>query len=414
MGQKEPVQPKTVLILGGGFVGIRTALDLAKVQKKLNLRVVLISAQPHFEYHATLYRVVTGRSPLQVCVPLRELFEDTDVEVIEDFVTGINTETHEVRGNAGFVYKYDYLVLGLGSETTYFGIPGLDKFAQGFKSITEALRLKRRIHEAVKAPVEGEKPLPVHIIVVGAGPSGTELAGELIGYTHELAKRHGMDPSLITVDLIEAAPRVVPMMGPDVSDKVLHRLHELGVNVFLNSVVTKETYENLYLKDMLFKTRIVIWTSGVTPNKFYAQIPGLQYDKRRKVMVDDHMQPQGMNDVFVGGDAASTQYSGMAQTALYDGQFIAQTIIAKESGKKLGYYSCPKPIYSIPVGTGWAATQIGEKKSYGTAGWKQRREADYDFYKSILPSKKAKIAYESELQFTESCPVCANLPVVPE
>ena len=248
--------------------------------------------------------------------------------------------------------------------------------------------------------------------MVGAGPSGTELAGEMAGYSQMLAKKHGMDPSLLTIDLIEAAPRVVPMMGPDVSEKVLHRLHELGVNVFLNSVVTKETYENLYLKDMLFKTRIVIWTSGVTPNRFYGQMAGLQYDKRHKVMVDDHMQALGMENVFVGGDAASTQFSGMAQTALYDGRFIAEVIMVKEKGKKPARYACPKPIYSIPVGTGWAVTQIGEKKAYGAAGWKQRRDADYDFYKSILPAKKAKIAFDSELTFTESCPVCSELPTV--
>src|SRR3989344_5938636 len=169
---------KKILIIGGGFGGVRTALDLDK-RKIPNASIALVSDRPHFEYHPALYRVVTGRSPLEVCIPLRDVFEGKEVAVAQDRIVGIDLAGKTVEGFSGTYYKYDFLVLALGSETEYFDIPGLPELSFGFKSINEALRLKRHLQELFEGMAKedhGDKVKSASFIVIGGGASGVELA----------------------------------------------------------------------------------------------------------------------------------------------------------------------------------------------------------------------------------------------
>jgi len=397
-----------IIIVGGGFGGIHTALDLAK-RRLPNVKIVLISDKPHFEYHAALYRVVTGRSPLEVCIPLQEIFAGKDIEVLQDTITEVNLKAKTLKGSSGSNYSFDFLILALGSETVYFNIPGLKELSFGFKSIREALRLKRHLHELFNISQETsleKKVQTAHIIVVGGGASGVELAGEIAVYTKKLAKNHKLDPSLITIDLIEAAPCLLPALPEDISKKVEHRLRHLGVNIFLNRTVLKEDVEEVYLKDMEMKTKTVIWTAGVKPHHLYSQIGGLKFDQKGRVVVDEFLQPQGFENVFVIGDAAATPYTGMAQTAIRDGKHVAQVIKRKLRGKPLLGYQPKAPFYAIPVGAGWAAVIIYGLRFYGRIGWWLRRLADLKFFLSILPPRKAILAFQSGKTLCESCPIC--------
>ena len=244
---KKPEANKKIVIVGGGFGGIRCALDLAN-QNLPGVDIILISDKPHFEYTPALYRVVTGRSPLEVCIPLREIFDGKDVEVLEDSITKVNVKEKKLKGSSGSKYSFDFLLLALGSETAYFEIPGLRDLCFGFKSINEALRLKRHLHELFstceKATME-EKVCSANIVIVGGGATGTELAGELALYARELAKKHNLRPSLVTIDLIEASHRLVPVMPEDISKVLKKRLHSLGVNIFLNRAVIKREIEQV-------------------------------------------------------------------------------------------------------------------------------------------------------------------------
>ena len=218
---------KKIIIVGGGFGGIRAALDLAR-EKMLHASITLVSDRPHFEFNPALYRVVTGRTPLEVCVPLREIFEKTSVEVIQDTITRVNLVEKTVRGASESTYYYDYLMLSLGSETVYFNIPGLLNNSFAFKSIDEALRLKRHLHETFESckqqADEEQKARALRIVVVGAGPSGTELAAELSCYCKTLAQNHGLNPLEVSVDLVEAAPRILPMLPENFTKNIEKRL----------------------------------------------------------------------------------------------------------------------------------------------------------------------------------------------
>jgi len=257
---KKSLRDKKIIIVGAGFGGVRCALDLI-AQKPPKTRIILISDKPHFEYNPTLYRAVTGRSPLEVCIPLEEIFKNKEIEVLEDFITEFDLKEKILKGKSGSRYSFDFLVLAMGSETAYFDIPGLKELSFGFKSIREALLLKKHFHELFtfyeKADLE-EKVKAAHIVIVGGGATGVELAGELAVYTKRMAKNHNLDPSLITIDIIEAASRLLPALLKNISEKVESRLRELGVNVFLNRKVVKEEVEEVFLKDMELKTKTVI------------------------------------------------------------------------------------------------------------------------------------------------------------
>ena len=224
---------KKVLIVGGGFGGIRTALDLELGGNK-DLAITLVSDKPHFEYQAALYRIVAGGSPLEVCVPITEIFADTKVNVETDTIKKIDLRGQTASGESGTVYKYDYLVLALGSETAYFNIPGLLDYSFGFKSIAEAIDLNRHLKSLMMA---GQ---PASIAIVGGGPSGVELAGELATYL----------PTFISINLFEGAPRLLPSLSLEISSEATKRLHELGVNIFVNRPLEKEEVDGIFLKDL--------------------------------------------------------------------------------------------------------------------------------------------------------------------
>lgn len=401
---------RKIIIVGGGFGGIRTALDLAG-KKILNTKIILISDKPHFEYHAALYRVVTGRSPLEVCIPLREIFKGMGVEVLEDSISEVNLKENSLKGNSGSHYSFDFLILALGSETVYFNIPRLKEFSFGFKSITEALSLKQHLHRLFEActvsPTDQEADIcRMHFVIVGGGASGTELAGELVMYTKELSRKHKVDPSLITIDLIEAATRLLPTLPEDVSERAKNRLHKLGVNIFLNRAVTEQEVEEVHLKDMEIKTKTVIWTAGVKPNHLYMQIKGLDFDPKGRVEVDEFLQAKGWNNIFVVGDAAATLYTGMAQTAIHDGSFTAEIISRKIYGRPIEPYKSKAPFYAIPIGPNWAAVLIGSLRFYGRIGWWLRRLADFRFFLSVLSLRKALLVFQSGKTLCESCTIC--------
>ena len=396
-----------VVIVGGGFAGIRCALDLAKNKSK-DVKVTLISNKKHFEYYPRIYRVVTGESPLEVCIPLSEIFLNKDVEVVQDEVVNVDLTNKKVTAKDGSVYMYDDIVLGLGSETVYFNIEGVKERSFGFKSINEALALKTHLHKMFDVYLSSTKEDLVshlHIVIVGGGPSGVELAGELTKYMAHLAHKHNIDNNFVTIDIVEASPRLVSALPEDVSLHIYNHLHSIGVNIFLNRTVVKEDVDEITMKDMSLKSNTLIWTAGSRTNHFYEFIKGLTLHRSGRVLVDDYLQADGFENVYIAGDSAFTKYAGLAQTALYDGTYIAKTILKKLSGEKIKKYVPSKVAYAVPAGKHWAAVSIGPIKIYGFFGWVIRELVDMRFFLTILPFYKAFRLFRHHA-LCESCTTC--------
>lgn len=386
-----------VIIVGGGFGGIRAALNLAN---RKNFDVKLITERSYFEYHAALYRSATGRSPLEVAIPLKDFFEyANNVEVLEDRINGLDADRHIAAGESGSNYAYDSLILALGNVTEYFGIDGLKEYAYGVKSIHEALKLKRHLHEQlINEEIERD------YVVIGGGATGVELAAELPSYLKRVRTKHRIKRSF-KVELLEAKPRVLAIMPEDISKKVSERLHKLGVNTHFDTSVQAETLDGIRLPNGEIRTHTVIWTAGVTNNPFFKQFPHIFVPGRAgRVQVNEYLQAG--EDIYVIGDSADTQFSGMAQTALHDANFVTSNLIRFLSGKGVQPYGPKKPIYAIPVGPHWSAVLWGNTRIYGRLGWVLRRLADLRLYLKFLPLRKALITWRYGFMDEEICPVC--------
>ncbi len=387
---------QTILIIGGGFAGIRAALDLRKKKRSgfipRDTRIQLISNKDYFEYYPAMYSVVVGASPIAAVVPLSDIFFDDAVEVIHDTVIHFDLANTTAVGESGSVYRPDYLVLALGSQNNFFSIPGLEEVSFDFRSVHRALQLRQQI-DAMFAqkyePSEIEHQLSaLHFVIVGAGPTGVELAGDLAVYARRRAHAYGVSPSLVTIDLIEAAPRVLPVFSERVSRRVEQRLRSLGVNVLLNRAVTKGDAWTVYLKDMTMGTKTIIWTAGVKVHERVQNLPNVEYSQRKRLIVNEHLELPAYPNIFVVGDSADTQYAGLAQTALVDGRFVATTISARIRGEQHAPYRPRGVAHDIPVGPGWGVFVAGTFELYGFLAWWMRHVIDVRFFLSILPIRK--------------------------
>jgi NADH dehydrogenase len=251
-----------ITIVGGGFGGVKAALELAKEPKN---HITLITNKPDFQYYPALYSAATERSHLEFWVPLSKIFQGKkNVTVKIDTIVKINPNAKTLVGKAE-TYKYTTCILALGTVTTYFGIEGLDTFSYGIKSREEIKRLKQHLRTSIVDSHAVDK----HYVIVGAGPTGTELSAALGSYLQKLCKYHGIKNPKIHINLIEAAPRVLPRMTEESSRKVTARLKKLGVRVQTGKAVESANADTIMVSGRPIKTQTIIWTSGVANNPFF-------------------------------------------------------------------------------------------------------------------------------------------------
>jgi len=374
-----------ITIVGGGFGGVVAALALSKNK---HARITLITDKPDFQYYPALYGTATGNSQAQSWIPLGEIFAGHDnVEVIIDSATKLDKVAKTVTTASGATHKYNKLVLALGSVTTYFNIPGLNDFAYGIKSHDEITRLKQHLLEEFSKADAADKDF----LIVGAGPTGVELASTLGTYLKHLKKRYRQHEPRITISIIEAAPRVLPRMSTQASALVAERLKKLHVHVELNKKVEEETADSLVVNGKPIKSHTVIWTSGVANNPFFkANAEQFELSPNGKVVVDAHLRSG--KDVYVIGDNAFTQWSGLAQTAVRDGVYVAKQILGKSKKK----YSAKLPAVVVPIGEDWAIFEYKKIRFGGRLGSLVRSVADFVGYKDILPFSQALTVWRAQ------------------
>lgn len=397
--KKTQKRPLNVVIVGGGFAGIKTALELDKVR---GIRVTLISNRDHFLFYPALYATATGRSKRQSVLPLSDLFRDTDVNLIEDTVTSLDANRRLIVGKHGDV-QYDKLVLALGVVTSYFGISGLDTYSYSIKSEYEIDRFKKHLHDELVQ----DKHLDKNYIIVGAGPTGVELAASLRHYLDRIAEKHKVSHKRIRLSLVEAAPRVLPRMSEQSSRLVENRLRSLGVHVMTDKKVESEDDDSIIISGRDIPSQTVVWTSGVANHPFFAEHPDVfKLAQNGRVEVDAQLKVSP--DIYVIGDNAATPYTGLAQTAIYDGLFTARCIAAEAYGQAAPVYKPKKQPVVIPVGDNWALLEYGSLRLAGLLASLVRRAADMVGYLDYYPLSRAIKPFVAELSHEETCPVCLS------
>lgn len=367
-----------VLIVGGGFGGVRTALQLAKNPEN---KITLISDKEDFQYYPTLYSSATGHSHLESWAPLGEIFADhANVDVFIDTIDSIDADSKSVRGASGTSYSYHTLILAVGVVTTYFGIPGLETFTYGIKSESEIKKLKQRLF----IDIAEKNTVDRNYVVICAGPTGTELAAALGTYIRRLCKHYDVKSHGVKIHLIEAAPRVLPRSSEMTSRVVENRLRKLGVRVETSKKVEEANAQELIVSGRPIESHTVIWTSGVANNPLFAKHPNIfSLDPRGKVMVDQYFMAH--KDIYVIGDNAATPYAGLAQTAIHNADLLAYNLARLAEGRAQRAYKPRLPVSAVPVGSNWAVIEWRFIKIYGFIGGMIRRAADLVGYKDVLP-----------------------------
>ena len=386
-----------VVIVGGGFGGVKAALELVKDKK---VSVTLVTDKDHFLFYPALYSTATGRSWQQSVLPLSEIFKNDRIKVVRDSVVGLDTVRRFVVTTQGQVH-YDRVIFALGVVTSYFGIAGLDTYSFSIKSATEIERFKKHLHDELTS----EQRLDKNYIIVGAGPTGVELAASLTGYLRRIGKRHMVKNSRIRLSLVEAAPRVLPRMSERSSALITKQLKKVGVTVMTGKKVESEDDDSIIISGTDIPSKTVVWTSGVANHPFFAEHSDIfKLAPNGRVEVDSHLRVD--KHIYVIGDNANTPYTGLAQTAIHDAHFVAKAIRADVRNQPLPEYRPRKQPVVVPVGENWALFEYGPLRFSGWLGSLVLRAAHLMGYLDFFPATTAARIWLSSDEHDEACLVC--------
>ena len=348
---------KQLVILGGGYAGMTIARHLEKHAEEIGWEIVLINRDNFFLFTPMLGEVATGSIETRHIInPIRQLcrrvrFAEREVLAIDPRRKVVKVRQEATGREEG--EAYDKLVIALGSTTNFFNIPGLEEAAITMKSLGDAIYVRNHVISLFEqADTERfpqvQAPL-VTFVVVGGGFAGVELAGELNDFAHYLQKYYPfVEPSLIRVVLLEAAPRLLLEVSEDLAEFALQTLKEKKMEVRLSARVKEARPDRVILEggeEIL--TRTLIWTAGVTPQPLVSALP-FQKDKRGRLVVNEYLQSMDDPDIWVVGDSCSlvdprtgAPYPPTAQHALRQGRVAAQNILAELTGgrKKPFHYN---------------------------------------------------------------------------
>lgn len=322
-----------VVVLGGGFGGLYAARALARVP----VRVSLIDRRNHHLFQPLLYQVATAAlSPSNIATPIRRILrKQRNCTVILAEATAVDTHAKQVV-LADAVVPYDYLVVATGARHSYFGHDDWAPHAPGLKTVDDALDIRRRILLAYEAAERESDPARrqewLTFAVVGAGPTGVELAGALAEIArHTLTRdfRH-IDSRTTRVILVEAGPRVLPTFSASLADKATRKLQKLGVDVRTGSPVEQVDDRGVTVAGAHLMARTVLWAAGVAGSPL-AKSLNVPLDRVGRVIVEPDLTIPGTPEVFVIGDVANFAQDGhplpgVAPVAIQQGRWTASNI----------------------------------------------------------------------------------------
>jgi len=366
----------TVAIIGGGFGG----LSAAKALKNAPVRVILIDRNNHHLFQPLLYQVATaGLSPADIAQPIRAILRHQEnVTVVLDEVKEIRPDQREVV-TPDITFKYDYLIVAAGARHHYFGHDDWEAQAPGLKSLEDALEIRRRVlvafEVAEKARSPEERRGATTFVVVGAGPTGVEMAGaisELARFTLRDDFRD-IDPAEARVILVEAGPRVLPTFSEEVSASALRQLQNLKVEVRLNSAVTRLADGEVDINQEVIRTRTVVWAAGNKASPLAAMLG--ETDRQGRIKVNPDLTIPNRPEIQAIGDMITTTFDGgkpvpgVSPAAMQAGHHAAENIIRQLKGEKTKPWEYFDKGSMATIGRNAAVAQIGPFKFGGILAW---------------------------------------------
>ena len=365
------------MIIGGGFGG----LSAAKEFRDKPVEVVLIDRSNHHLFQPLLYQVATaGLSPADIAQPIRAILRNQkNVTVVLDEVTEIRPDSREVV-TADITFCYDHLIVAAGARHQYFGREEWEILAPGLKSLEDAVELRRRIllafEVAEKARTPGERSRAMTFVVVGAGPTGVEMAGAISELARHTLRRdfRRINPADARVLLVEAGPRVLPTFAPEVSESALRQLQALHVEVLVNSAVTRLAEGEVDINERVIPARTVVWAAGNKASPLAAMLGG-ETDRQGRIRVNPDLTIPGHPEIQAIGDMITATFDGgkpvpgVSPAAMQAGRHAARNVLRQLDGRPPEEWRYFDKGSMATIGRNAAVAQIGPWKFGGLPAW---------------------------------------------
>jgi NADH dehydrogenase len=374
-----------VLIIGGGFGGLSAALKL----KRAPVEVTLVDRCNYHLFQPLLYQVATGSlSPANVAGPLRQVLrKQKNTKVLLGEVIHIDGARRRVILSDGYL-DYDTLIVATGATHQYFGHDEWAEFAPGLKTIDDATAMRGRILLAFEAAEREQNPEKLRawmtFVIVGAGPTGAELAGALGEIAHDTLVHdfRDIDPTQTRIILVEGTDRPLPTYPPRLSEAARKMLTRLGVTVRTGAMVTDVRADGVTIREgdhtEDIPTRTILWAAGVLASplgRILGEEGGAALDRAGRVMVEPDMTIAAHPEIFVIGDLANFSHQtgkplpGVAQPAIQQGEYVAKLIQARLRGEKLPPFRYFDKGNLATIGRGAAVADLNWMQLSGWPAW---------------------------------------------
>ena len=373
-----------VVILGGGFGGLYAAKALSD-----HAKVTLVDRRNYHLFQPLLYQVATGSlSPGEIAAPLRSLVRGyRDTFVLLDEAVGLDAENRRVVLAHETPLAYTHLIVATGASNHYFGHDEWQKIAPGLKSIEDATAMRHKILAAFEAAEREPDPAVrrawLTFVVVGAGPTGVELAGALAEIARDTLRRdfRNFRTEDAQILLLDGSPHVLPTYPEDLSEQAARQLIRLGVRPRTRVQVTAMDAEGLTLKtaegEERLASRTVLWAAGVQPSAFgrvLAERAGAKLDRQGRVMVAPDLSIPGHPEIFVVGDLAVVEQNGkmvpgVAPAAMQEGRYVAGLIRAQAKGRTVPPFHYFNKGNLAVIGRASGVADFGRLHFHGWPAW---------------------------------------------
>jgi len=364
------IKPK-VVILGGGFGGLAAARALYKTAE-----VTVVDRHNYQTFLPLLYQVSTaGLAADHVAYPIRGALRKTSVKFRMGSPLSIDHKNKEVKLDSSEVLQFDHLIVALGSTTADFGIPGVNEFTLGMKSVHEALTIRAEIMRRFEDLCRFEDETRLAITVIGGGPTGVEMAGAIAELIRgPLKSDQKQAAAQIDITIIEAGERLLPTFSPTLSKRTKKDLEKLGVKVLVGSPVAGVEHRKITLKDkQVLPSEITIWAAGVKGSDAMTQL-SLPVSGNR-VVVEPTMQVKNYPNIWALGDIAGalgkdgSPLPMVAPVAIQQGKFIAKQIARLSSSKELKEFKYLDKGSMATIGRNKAVVEVKGFKLSGPIAW---------------------------------------------
>ncbi|MDP3794628.1 MAG: NAD(P)/FAD-dependent oxidoreductase [bacterium] len=392
-----------IVILGGGFGGLRAALDLERIFTRnpalgRENEIVLVDAKNYHCYTPALYEVASTIKQdiaalalkTAVTIPFERILAGKSVTFVQGAVKRIDASRCAVVLGDGTTLDWQILVLALGAETNFFHLPGVEDESIPFKSFDDALAMRRRVSEFLEKSGPANKTL--NVVIGGGGLNAVELAGEITNYLKKVLRRRRRKSLDYALTLVEATPEILPGLNARVVAWARKRLDALGVNIITGRRITRATPLKVLLDSGELPCSLFFWAGGIKANRLLEALPFAK-DRGGRVVVDERLAVVGSDQpVFALGDNAcfmvretSHALAWTALVAQHQGRFIAHNIGALLLQKPLQSYNPPSLRFVIPIGGRWAIADLGRVKARGFFMWVLKELVFLRYLLRVLP-----------------------------